>query len=58
MEVRTAKTAGFCFGVKRAVATVYEEIKNGKDGRAGDVKRSRRYICHIFGLYEYAICLL
>lgn len=35
-----------------------EEIKNGKDGRAGDVKRSRRYICHIFGLYEYAICLL
>ena len=24
-------TAGFCFGVKRAVATVYEEIKNGKD---------------------------
>ena len=31
MEVRTAKTAGFCFGVKRAVATVYEEIKNGKD---------------------------
>ena len=31
MEVRIAKTAGFCFGVKRAVATVYEEIKNGKD---------------------------
>ena len=22
------------------------------------LKRSRRYICHIFGLYEYAICLL
>lgn len=26
MEVKTAKTAGFCFGVKRAVTTVYNEI--------------------------------
>lgn len=31
MEVTTAKTAGFCFGVKRAVATVYEEIEKGKE---------------------------
>ncbi len=29
MEIITAKSAGFCFGVKRAVDTVYEEIKNG-----------------------------
>jgi len=29
MEVILAKTAGFCFGVKRAVDTVYEEIKHG-----------------------------
>ena len=29
MEVRLAKTAGFCFGVKRAVETVYENrLKN------------------------------
>ena len=27
MEVRLAKTAGFCFGVKRAVETVYEQAK-------------------------------
>ena len=27
MEVRLAKTAGFCFGVKRAVETVYEQVK-------------------------------
>ena len=27
MEVRLAKTAGFCFGVKRAVDTVYEQVK-------------------------------
>ena len=28
MEVRLAKTAGFCFGVKRAVETVYEQVEN------------------------------
>ena len=32
MEVLLARTAGFCFGVKRAVETVYEQIekKSGK----------------------------
>lgn len=30
MEVRTAKTAGFCFGVKRAVEKVYEQVNQGK----------------------------
>ncbi|HBA49545.1 MAG TPA: 4-hydroxy-3-methylbut-2-enyl diphosphate reductase, partial [Lachnospiraceae bacterium] len=30
MEVRLAEHIGFCFGVKRAVDTVYEQIKNGK----------------------------
>ena len=30
MEVRLAKSAGFCFGVKRAVETVYEQIENQK----------------------------
>ena len=29
MEVRLAKTAGFCFGVKRAVDTVYEQVDKG-----------------------------
>ena len=29
MKVITAKSAGFCFGVKRAVETVYSEIENG-----------------------------
>ena len=33
MEVIKAKTAGFCFGVRRAVDTVYEEAK-----KAGDEK--------------------
>ena len=28
MEVILAKTAGFCFGVKRAVDTVYQEVGN------------------------------
>ncbi len=30
MEVKLAKCAGFCFGVKRAVDTVYEQTKTGK----------------------------
>lgn len=28
-EIKLAKTAGFCFGVKRAVNTVYEQIDDG-----------------------------
>ena len=31
MEVRLAKTAGFCFGVKRAVETVYEQVEACKN---------------------------
>ena len=31
MEVRLAKTAGFCFGVKRAVETVYEQVELCED---------------------------
>lgn len=31
MEVKVAKTAGFCFGVKRAVEKVYEQIKESPD---------------------------
>lgn len=30
MEIKLAKTAGFCFGVKRAVDKVYEQIEKGK----------------------------
>ncbi len=29
MEIVTAKSAGFCFGVQRAVETVYEEVEKG-----------------------------
>ena len=30
MEVILAESAGFCFGVKRAVDKVYEQIASGK----------------------------
>ncbi len=33
-EVLTAKSAGFCFGVERAVEQVYEQIEAVKKGRA------------------------
>ena len=31
MEITLAKTAGFCFGVKRAVDTVYQQVKECKN---------------------------
>lgn len=31
MEIKLAKTAGFCFGVKRAVDTVYQEAEKNKE---------------------------
>lgn len=30
MEVIVAKTAGFCFGVRRAVNQVYEQVEKGR----------------------------
>ena len=33
MEVTVAKSAGFCFGVKRAVEMVQEEAKDRKSTR-------------------------
>ncbi len=30
LEVRVAKSAGFCFGVERAVNKVYEQVRTGK----------------------------
>ena len=32
MEIQLAKSAGFCFGVKRAVETVYEQLKEQQEG--------------------------
>ena len=33
MEVTLAKTAGFCFGVKRAVEKVYEQLEDNDGAR-------------------------
>ncbi len=33
MSVELAKTAGFCFGVKRAVDTVYQQIEQYRERR-------------------------
>lgn len=38
MEVRLAKTAGFCFGVKRAVNTVYEQARERQERISGGEK--------------------
>ena len=33
LQVEVAKTAGFCFGVDRAVSAVYRLLEEGKRGR-------------------------
>ena len=33
MEVIKAKSAGFCFGVKKAMETVYQQIEKGEGKR-------------------------
>ena len=35
MEVRLAKTAGFCYGVKRAVELVYKAVDDAAESGAG-----------------------
>ena len=40
MKVLLAKTAGFCFGVKRAVDTVYQQVEENKDCRSIRLVRS------------------
>ena len=40
MNVELAKTAGFCFGVKRAVDTVYKQIEKHQSERYSLMDRS------------------
>ena len=43
MSIKVAKTAGFCFGVKRAVDSVYEAAAAGKNiATLGDVIHNRQ----------------
>ena len=56
MPVKVAKTAGFCFGVKRAVDAVYDAIKNGKKiATLGEVIHNRQVIEDLAskGVYSY-----
>lgn len=56
MPVKVAKTAGFCFGVKRAVDAVYDAIENGKKiATLGDVIHNRQVMDDLAkkGVYSY-----
>ncbi len=56
MPITVAKTAGFCFGVKRAVDAVYESHKEGeKIATLGDVIHNRQVIEDLEskGVYSY-----
>ena len=41
MQVELAKSAGFCFGVQRAVDTVYKQIEENAAERTGSEKAYR-----------------
>ncbi len=56
MPIKVAKTAGFCFGVKRAVDAVYDAIESGKKiATLGDVIHNRQVIedLALKGVYSY-----
>ncbi len=40
MKIELAKTAGFCFGVRRAVETVYEQVNSIRVRRSTPMDRS------------------
>ena len=56
MPIKVAKTAGFCFGVKRAVDSVYEALDEGKKiATLGDVIHNRQVMDDLAskGVYAY-----
>ena len=56
MPIKVAKTAGFCFGVKRAVDSVYEALNEGKKiATLGDVIHNRQVMDDLAskGVYAY-----
>ena len=56
MQITTARTAGFCFGVKRAVDAVYKAIDEGKRiATLGEVIHNRQVIedLEARGVYAY-----
>lgn len=56
MEITVAKTAGFCFGVKRAVDAVYKAMDEGKKiATLGDIIHNPQVISDLekHGVYSY-----
>ncbi len=56
MPIQVAKTAGFCFGVKRAVDAVYEALAEGKKiATLGDIIHNRQVMDDLAGkgVYSY-----
>ena len=54
MEVKVAKTAGFCFGVQRAVDKVYELIDSCQDRlfTLGPIIHNEEVVAAILGIYK------
>ena len=58
MEVTVAKTAGFCFGVKRAVEKVYEQI--GKTEKPiytyGPIIHNEEVVSDLYNFGKHLVC--
>lgn len=55
--IKVAKTAGFCYGVKRAVDRVYEEIEKGeKISTLGELIHNKQVVSDLekYGVYAYS----
>lgn len=57
MLIKTAKTAGFCYGVKRAVERVYSGVENGEAlSTLGSLIHNRQVVDDLEskGVYAYS----
>ena len=58
MSVTVAKSAGFCFGVKKAMETVYQQIERGEGKRIytfGPLIHNEEVVKVVANMISYAI---
>ena len=58
MEIRVAETAGFCFGVNRAVSILYKMIEEGKNiSLVVNYTQERAYTTNLASQVEISVAL-
>ena len=58
MKVKVAKTAGFCFGVKRAVDKVYQLIEEGVSPiyTLGPIIHNEEVVSDLYNFGKHLVC--